>query len=187
MSPSYRHGSVYVNIPLVMHPYSLASEQFNLQVTLFGLKKAIYPSTRYDDTMLILRPFLVGANQPINKVFFVTSMAQPIVHPQFSVITLFEEAIRDQLVMGLADVMLYGVCLKPENLDPYATLLCLPDDLIDSEPENADDVIQVLQEEILVPIQQLTLASILHSHHVDTDTVVDALTAWFRGMEKNRN
>ena len=94
----------YVDIPLVMHPYSLTFEQFNLQVTIFGLELAICHFIRYDDIMVFLRPFLVGANQPVNKFFFVTSMKQPSVHPQFAVVTLSNEDIRDQLVTCLADV-----------------------------------------------------------------------------------
>ena len=137
--------------------------------------------------MVSLRPFLVRADHPVNKVFFVTSMAQPSVNPQFAVVTLFNEDIHDQLVTGLADVTLYGVCLEPESLDPNTTLLHLPDNLIDNEPANADNVIQVLLEEVSGPIQQLTLASILHSHRLNTDIIVDALTAWFRDTEIDRN
>ena len=86
-------------------------------------------------------------------------MAQPSVHPQFAVITMFNEAIHDQLVTGLADVTLCGVCLELEGLDPDATLIRQPGNLIGDEPANADNVIQVLREEVSGPIQQLTLVS----------------------------
>ena len=55
--------------------------------------------------------------------------------------TLFEEAIRDQLVTGLTDVTLYGVRLEPESLDLDATFRSLPDNLIHNV--NANNVIQV--------------------------------------------
>ena len=134
----------YVDFSLVLYSYSLAFEQFNLGDVLSGLKLAICPFTRYDDIMVTLRPFLVGADHPVNKVFFVTSPAQPSVHPWFAVGTLFKQDVHAQLVTGLADVMLCGVCLEPESLDPGATLLRLPDYLIDNEPTNADNVIQFL-------------------------------------------
>ena len=86
-----------VEAPLVIHPYSLVYEQFRLQITLFALKIVICPYTRYDDIMVLIRPLIVGlvghANQPINEIFMVTMVAQPSIHPQFAVITLFEDAI----------------------------------------------------------------------------------------------
>ena len=96
----------YVDFPLVLYSYGLAFEQFNLGDVLFGLKLAICPFTRYDYIMVVPRPFLVGADHPVDKILFVTSMTQPSVHPQFAIITLFNEDIRDQLVTGLADVIL---------------------------------------------------------------------------------
>ena len=79
----------------------------------------------YDDIMVLLRPLLVDlashANQLVDKIFFVTTMARPSVHPQFSIITLFEEAILDRLLASLADRILYGVHLEPERLHPDAT------------------------------------------------------------------
>ena len=178
----------YVNFHLVLHSCRLAFEQFNLGVVLFGLKLAICPFTRYDIIVVVLWPFLVGANHPVEKIFFVTSMAQPSVHPQFAIITLFEGAICDKLVTGLVDATLYGVRLEQESLDPDATLLHLPANLIDDGHVNADNVIQVFREEVSGPtIQQLTLASILHSRRGNTDIITDAPTDWFCNMEIDRN
>ena len=89
----------YVKTPPVMHPYSLAYEQFKPQVSLFALKKVIYPYDRYDSIMVLIRPLRVGlvdhANKHVDEIFFVTTVAQPSIHPQFAVMTLFEEAIID--------------------------------------------------------------------------------------------
>ena len=137
-----------VDLPLVLYSYSLAFEQFNLGVVLFGLKLAICPFTRYDDTIVAIWSFLVVVDHPIRKVFFVTSTVQPSIHPQFDIAALFNEDIRDQMVTGLADATLYDVHLEPEILDPGVTLLRLPGDLIDDRPVNADNVIQVLQEKV---------------------------------------
>ena len=71
----------YVEFPIVLYSYSLAFGQFNLGFVPFGLKLAICPSTRYDGIMVVLRSFLAGANHPVDKIFFVTSMAQPSIHP----------------------------------------------------------------------------------------------------------
>ena len=101
-------------------------------------------------------------------------------------ITLFDESILNWFLTGLADGILYGVRLEPERLDPNATLLCIPDNLIDLEPANANNVVQALWEDVSGPIQQMTLASILHSHHVDTDTVLNVLTTCFLETEVGR-
>ena len=68
----------------------------------------------------------------------------------------------------------------------FATLLRIPKNLIHSEPGNADNVVQALQEDVLGPIQQMPLASILHSHHMDTETILGAVTAWFCDTEIRR-
>ena len=112
-----------------------------------------------------------------------TTVELPSIHPQFIVITMFEEATLDRLMTGPVNAELYHMCLEPERLDPDATLVPIPDSLIAVEASNADNVIQALREDALVRYHQMTLVGILHSHHVDTSTVLDALAAWFRDTE----
>ena len=76
--------------------------------------------------------------------------------------------------------------LEPERLHPNDTLLCMPDNIIESEPVNEDNVIQALLEEVACPINQMTLADILHSCNVDTHTVLNALTEYFHDTESCR-
>ena len=75
----------YVEAPLVMHPYSLVYKQFRLWVTLLALKIVICPFTRYDDIMVLIRPLLADlvdhTNQPVDKIFMVTMVVQPSIHP----------------------------------------------------------------------------------------------------------
>ena len=112
-----------------------------------------------------------------------TTMTLSIIHPQFTLITVFEEAVLDRLLTGLEDGMIFDVHLKPECLHPDDTLLCIPDDIIDSEPVNADNMIQALREEVSGPVSQMTLAGILHSHNVDAHTILDTLNEYFHNTD----
>ena len=76
--------------------------------------------------------------------------------------------------------------LNPERLHLDNTLLRIPDDIIDAESVNADNVIQALREEVTCPVNQMTLADILHSHSVDAHTVLDALTEYFHDTNIRR-
>ena len=81
---------------------------------------------------------------------------------------------------GLADGVIYGVPLRPERLSPTDVVLRIPDDVIDDEPNNADEVVQALRDEVLGPINQMALADILNTHHVGAHTVLHALIEYFR-------
>ena len=171
-----------------MYHYSLIYDQFKLQVTLYTLKIAIYPYpyTRYDGIMGLVRPLLIDhANEllSIDEICMVKTVALPSIHPQFAVITMFEENTLNKLLASLTEGMLYHVRLELERLDPDATLVCIPNDLIIAEPLNANKVAQALRDNISQGFHQMTLTGILHSHHVDTSTVLDALAAWFCDIE----
>ena len=47
----------------------------------------------------------------IDEIFYATSMSQSSHHPQFIIITVFEDTIRDHLVTELADGELFDVRL----------------------------------------------------------------------------
>ena len=82
--------------------------------------------------------------RPINRIdeiFYATTVSQPSHHPQFIIITVFEETIRDLLVTGLADGELFGVRLEPDKVHPQDSLLHIPDDVFECEPENTGDAI----------------------------------------------
>ena len=193
----------YDNAPWVMFPWSLAYEEYRLQIVLFGLKVRVCPYTRSDDIMVLVRPLLASSipvpvpnpnpaglvqhpDSHTNEIFYVTTMALPSVHPQFAVITVFEEAVLNRLLTSLADGIIFDARLEPEHLHPDATLLCIPYDVIDSEPGNANNVIQALREEVSGHANQMTLAGILHSHNVDAHTVLDALTEYFHNTKIRR-
>ena len=86
-------------------------------------------------------------SSPVGEIFYVTRVTQPNLHPQFSVITVFEETILESLLTGLADGVIYGVPLRPERLFPDDVVLCIPDDVINDEPDNAGEVVQALWDE----------------------------------------
>ena len=68
----------YVETPKVMYHYSLTYEQYKLQVTLYALKIAIYPYSRYDDIMGLVRPLLIDHADKflsIDDMFMVTTLA----------------------------------------------------------------------------------------------------------------
>ena len=69
---------------------------------------------------------------------------------------MFEETIRDLLVTGLADGVLFGVHLELEELHPKDSLLHIPDDVFESEPDNTGDAIQALQRGVTGLIDQST-------------------------------
>ena len=88
---------------------------------------------------------------------------------------MFEKAILDSLLEGLADSVLYSVPLRPERLYPDDVVLRIPDDIIENEPDNDDNVVQVLREEVVGPVNQLALAKIISVHNVDAHTILAAL------------
>ena len=119
-------------------------------------------------------------SSPIDEIFYATNVTQPSFHPQYDVITVFEETVLDSLLTGLADGVLYNVPLRPERLFPENIVLCIPDNIIDAEPDNAGNVVQALREdEVTSPVNQLALANILNIHDVDTHTVLAALLEYF--------
>ena len=113
--------------PQGIFPWSLAYEEYRLQVIHFDLELVIYPFTRSDDLMILIQPLIDSINpfpvSPINKILYVTTMALPSVDPQFAMITVLEETVLDRLLTGLTDGMLDDVQLELECLDPDATLL----------------------------------------------------------------
>ena len=76
---------------------------------------------------------------PINKIFYVTRVTRPSLHPQYAVITVFEETVLKSLLTGLADGVIYGVPLRSERLFPDHVFLRIPDDIINDEPNNASE------------------------------------------------
>ena len=118
----------------------------------FALKVVIYPLTRSDDLMVLVQPILDSLvpvpSSPIGEIFHVTKMTQPSCHPQYAVITVFEETFLNSLLTGLADGVVFDVPLKLEHLFPNNTLLRILDDIIEAEPDNANNVVQDLREEV---------------------------------------
>ena len=170
----------YANAPRVMFPWSLAYEEYRLQVIRFSLKVVICPFTKSDDLVVLIQPLLDSSIpvpvSPIGKIFYVTTMTLTSIHPHFALIIVFEEAILDRLLKGLTDGIIFDVHLKPEHLHPNNILLCLLNDIIDLEPVNVDNVIQVLREEVSGPVNQMIPAGILHLHNVDAHIILNALT-----------
>ena len=78
---------------------------------------------------------------------------------------------------GLATDELYRVCLDPVRLDPNAALKCISDSIIITEHANTDNGIKTLREDFPVGFKQTSLACILHFHHMDLTTMIDALLA----------
>ena len=180
----------YVNAPRVMFHWSLAYKEYRHEVIRFALKVDVCPFTRSDDHMVLIQPILnsiipVPAS-PIDEIFYVTKMTLTSIHPQFTVIIVFNKTVLNSLLMGLADGVIFDVKLNPERLYLDDTLLCIPDSIIDAEHVNAGDMIQALQEEVTGPVNQITLARTLHSHNVDAHTVLDALTEYFHDTEIRR-
>ena len=94
-------------------------------------------------------------------------------------ITAFEEAIRDLLMTGLADGVLFGVRLEPERLHPKESIMRIPDDVIESEPKNTGSVIQALRREVTGRVGQMTLAKLLRSRSMDNHIVLAALSEYY--------
>jgi hypothetical protein len=183
----FRHSVAmdrYVAPPRVICPWTLGYEAFQTEALRFGLKIAISALTRSKDIMVpvqhILDNLVPIPSSPIDEIFYVTRVTQPCLHPQFAVITVFNEAILESLLTGLADGVIYGVPLRPERLSPTDVVLRIPDDVIDDEPNNADEVVQALRDEVSGPVNQMALANILNMHHVDAHTVLRALIEYFR-------
>ena len=102
--------------------------------------------------MVLIQPILDSLDpvpsSPIDAIFYVNKMAQPSFHPQYAVITVFEEMVLNSLLTGLADGVIFDVPLKPERLFPDDALLRIPNDIIEAEPDNANNVVQDLREEV---------------------------------------
>ena len=108
--------------PLVVFCWSLDVEDNRLGTVCHTLRVSVCPHTRSDDLMILVRPILfLFATVPdsngvipypvnrIDEIFYATAVSQPSHHPQFIVITVFEETIRDLLITGLAGDELFGV------------------------------------------------------------------------------
>ena len=95
-------------------------------------------------------------------------------------ITVFEEAIHNLLITGLADGVMFGVRLELERLHSEDSILCIPNDIIELEPNNTGNVIQALQREVTGRVDQMTLAKLLRSHNMDNHTVLAALSEYYR-------
>ena len=106
-------------------------------------------------------------------------MSQPSHHCQLIVTTVFEEALRDLLITYLADGVLSGVRLELERLHPKDSLMCIPNNVIESEPDNTGNVIQALRMEITGGVDQMTPAELLCSHSMDDHTVFAALSEYY--------
>ena len=117
--------------PLVLVRWNLAGVNKALGTVRHAFKVTICPHTRFDDLLVVMRPILhllaaaPGSNgvvpRPIHRVdemFYATTVSRPSHHPQFIVITIFEETIRDCLISELADDELPGVRLEPEIASP---------------------------------------------------------------------
>ena len=126
--------------PLVTFHWNLAFEDNRLGTVRHVLRVAVCPHTRSHDLMVLVRPILASLvpdpvpdlnviiPRPINridKIFYATAVSQPSHHPQFIVITVFEETIRNLLVTGLADDGLFGVCLELERLHPQDSIVLI--------------------------------------------------------------
>ena len=75
------------------------------------------------------------------------------------------------------------MCLEPERLDPDVTLVRIPNDPT-TDPSNTKKMTQLLRDDAnATGYYQMTLFGILHSNHVDINTVLDALAAWFCDTE----
>jgi len=159
---------------LILLRWTLFVEDSMVGTVRHSLEVSIYPHTRSEDLLIVMRPILhhlaiiPGSNGvipcPVNridKMFYATAVSRPSHHPQFIVITVFEETIRDRLISELADDELFGVRLEPEILHPQDSVLRIPDDIFASEPDNSGDVIQNLRERITEPADQLILAELL--------------------------
>ena len=96
-------------------------------------------------TVLDLNGVIPRPINHIDEIFYATTVSQPSHHPQFIIITVFEETICNLLVTGLADGELFGVCLEPERLHSDDSLLRIPNDVFKSEPDNTGDAIQALR------------------------------------------
>ena len=80
------------------------------------------------------------------------------------------------MITGLADGVLFGVRLEPERLHPEDSLLRIPNNVIESEPNNTGNVIQALRREVTGCVDQMTLTELLHCHSMDNHTVLAALS-----------
>ena len=179
--------------PLVLVRWNLASVDGALGTVRHAFKVTVSPHTRSNDVLHIMIPILrllartSKSNgviprlvQRVDEMFYAVPISQPSHQPQFLVITVFEESIRDHLISELADEELFGIRLDPKVLYPQDSVLCIPDDIFASEPDNPDQVIQCLRHQITAPADQLVLADLLRSHIMDDYTVLAALSEYYR-------
>ena len=86
--------------------------------------------------MILVRPILDSLvpipSSPIDKIFYVTKITQPSFHPQYAVITVFEETVLDSLLTDLMDGVIFDVPLKLERLFPDDALLRIPGNIIEA-------------------------------------------------------
>ena len=138
-----------------MFPWTLAYKENQTELVRFALKVVICPLTRLYDLVVLIQPILDSIvpvpSSPIDKIFYVARMMS--IHPQFAVIMVFDKSVLNSLLLGLADGVIFDVQLKPEHFFPDDVLLCIPDNIIDTEPVNAGKVIQALPEEVTGPIR----------------------------------
>ena len=180
--------------PLVLVRWNLASVDGALGTIRHAFKVTVSPHTRSNDVLHIMIPILrlLAATsksngviprpvQRVDEMFYAVPVSQPSHHPQFIVVTVFEESIRDLLISGLADEELFGIRLDPKVLYPQDSVLRIPDAIFASEPDNPDQVIQCLRHHITAPADQLVLADLLHSHVMDDYTVLAALSEYYLG------
>ena len=92
---------------------------------------------------------------------------------------MFEETICDLLITGLADDALFGVRLEPEVFHPKDSLLHIPEDVFESDPDNTGDVVQALWREVTGRVDQMALAELLWSHSMEDYTVLAALFEYY--------
>ena len=92
---------------------------------------------------------------------------------------MFEDTIRDLLVTGLADGELFGVCLEPEGLHPDVSLLRIPNNVFESEPDNTGDAIHALRRGVTGCVDQMALAELLQYCSMDNYTVLAALSEYY--------
>ena len=108
--------------PRIVSHWNLAFDDHRLGTGCHGLKVAVFPHARSDNLMFQVCPILASlVPDPVpdsngviprrvnclGEVFYATAVSQPSHHPQFIVITVFEEAIRDLLITCLADGVLF--------------------------------------------------------------------------------
>ena len=111
----------HVAPPLIVYHWTLGFEDHWLGTVLYALEVTVCAHARIDRLMKLMLPILAAFNPnpaipprddtfwPSNRVdsmFYATSLSWPSHHPQLTVVTFFDEAIHDSLMMGLTDGVL---------------------------------------------------------------------------------